>query len=247
MRGRTAALGASAAICALAAPVAAQDWTVTGTVYGWLPGLAAEIGTPLGTIDAEPSGGSVLDILEGVFMGRLWAQRGRWGVAGDLIYVDLEATQETPFGLLFDDGTVETRATALSAYGTYRAYEGPRLAFDVAAGFRAFDVSIDTDLRSAGRVEDRSFGLGAEWVLPLVGVRAEAALSERWFASAYADVGGDFDDASTWQGFASVGYRFSDRWAAQLGYRHMSIGQRIDGFDIDIDLSGPQIGLSARF
>jgi hypothetical protein len=47
--------------------------------------------------------------------------------------------------------------------------------------------------------------------------------------------------------FASVGYRFNPRWSTQVGWRYMDIQKDIGGLDTTLDLSGPLIGVSARF
>ena len=62
-----------------------------------------------------------------------------------------------------------------------------------------------------------------------------------------ADAGGFSGDDSTWQALASVGYRFNPRWSAQLGYRYMGVEKEIDGFDAEMDLYGPLIGVTAQF
>jgi hypothetical protein len=47
--------------------------------------------------------------------------------------------------------------------------------------------------------------------------------------------------------FASVGYRFNPRWSTQVGWRYMEIQKDIGDLDTTLDLSGPLIGVSARF
>ncbi len=235
-------------IAALSAgPVAAQDWTFDATLYGWIPGLSVSLDTALGEIETESSGSDALEDLDMAFMGTFEARTGRWGLLGDLIYADLSATEDTPFGLAFSDAEVETRLVAFSGYAAYRVHDSPRLAFDVAGGFRTFGLDVDASLKSAGRVRDRDFSAEETWTVPLVGARVTAPFNDRWFGAAFADVGGLSGDSSTWQALATVGYRFDARWSARFGYRYMSIEKEIDGRDLTVGLSGPVIGISARF
>jgi hypothetical protein len=230
-----------------ASPAAAQDWTFQASLYGWIPGMSTSVDTSLGTVEADKSGSDALQDLDAAFMGTLEARNGRWGLIGDLIYANLSASEDTPFGSLYSDADVDVSLTAFSGYAAYRVHETPRLAFDIAGGFRAFAVNVDTTLNSAGVARDRDFDADESWAVPLVAARVIVPFDDRWFATAFADVGGLSGDNTTWQAFASVGYRFDPRWSMQFGYRYMSVAKEIGGRDVDIDLSGPLIGVSAHF
>ena len=232
-----------------AGPVAAQnsDWTYAASVYGWFVGTDVSVDTQFGILDAGQSASDNLDSLSMAFMGTFEARRGQWGFIGDLVYADLSETEETPRGLVFSKLNAEVKVTAFSGYATYRVHETEQFAFDLAGGFRAFAVDLDASLDSAGRAQDRSFSASESWVVPLVGARVIVPFSDTWFATAYADVGGLSGDNSTWQAFASVGYKFNSRWSAQLAYRYMSIDKEINGKDANIDLYGPVLGVTARF
>lgn len=228
-------------------PAASQDWTFQASLYGWIPGISTSLDTPLGNLEAEKSGSEALEDLDFAFMGTFEARYGRWGFIGDLINADLSASEDTPFGLAFSQADMETSVTAFSGYAAYRVYEGQHALVDLAGGFRSFGVSLDASLDGNGRVRDRDFSADETWTVPLVGARVIVPFNDKWFGTAFADVGGLSGDDATWQGFASVGYRFNPRWSAQLGYRYMSIDKEMDGQDVEIDLSGPLIGVTARF
>ena len=73
-------------------------------------------------------------------------------------------------------------------------------------------------------------------------------ISDGWFATVFADVGG-FRAGSdlTWQIFGSLGYQIDERWSIQGGWRYVSIDKSIDGRDVEIDLNGPLLGFTVRF
>lgn len=218
-------------ICVLgAAPAAAQstDWTFAGSLYAWLPGMSASTQTRFGTLDSDVSGSDALSDLDMAFMGTFEAQRGKWGVIGDLLYVDLSASQDTPFGRLFSDAETKVKTMALSDYVTYRVYEDPKVAVDLGGGFRAFGVDLDISLNPGTR-QGVSSSASENWVDPLIAGRVIVPFNEKWFATAFADLGGTGSDDMTWQAFASVGYRFNERWSTQLGYRYMDIEKPIGG------------------
>jgi opacity protein-like surface antigen len=152
-----------------------------------------------------------------------------------------------PFGRRFDGSTLDVSTTAFSGYAVYRTYESEKAILDAGVGFRAFDVDLDLDLESADSRPDYSASESATWAVPLVAARVILPLNESWFATAFADGGMTSSDTSTWQVFASVGYRFNPRWSTQVGWRYMDIQKDIGGLDTTLDLSGPLIGVSARF
>jgi opacity protein-like surface antigen len=228
-------------------PAAAQDWSFEATLYGWIPGLDVSLDTDLGEIESESSGSDALEDLDMAFMGTFEARTGRWGFVGDLLYADLSTSEDTPFGLAYSDAEVGVRVSAFSGYAAYRVHESPDVSFDIAGGFRAFSLDIETSLDSAGRARDRDFSNSETWAVPLVGARLIVPFGDRWFGTAFADVGALADDSSTWQALGTVGYLFDERWSAQLGYRYMNLEKDVDGRDVSVGLSGPIIGVSARF
>jgi hypothetical protein len=41
--------------------------------------------------------------------------------------------------------------------------------------------------------------------------------------------------------------RLNGTWAVEAGYRHLSIEKDLDNARVDLDLSGPLVGITARF
>ena len=236
-------------LIAAPAAAAAEDpgWTFAVSPYAWIPGITASVGTAWGTVGVEKSGSDVLSNLDFAFMGAFEARNGRWGLIADLFYADISQSRATPLGLLFSRARIETEAKALSGYAAYRVEQNERIAIDLMAGFRINSVDLDLSL-SPGLLPAQRLGLSETWVDPLIGGRARVAIADRWFATAFADVGG-FGAASdlTWQVLATLGYRFDERWSVEGGWRYVSIEKEIEGRDVETDFSGPLLGLTARF
>ncbi len=233
----------------LAAPAAAQTsgWSFAVSPYAWVPGITAAVDTAWGTVEVDKSSSDVLSKLDVAFMGAFEARNGRWGLIADLFYADLSQSRATPLGLLFSRARIETEAKALSAYAAYRIHEDDRVSIDLMAGLRVNAVDIELSL-SPGLLPGQRLGVSETWVDPLIGGRLRFAITDHWFATALADVGG-FDVGSdfTWQVFASLGYQFNERWSVQGGWRHVAIDKEIDGRDVENDFSGPLLGFTVRF
>ncbi len=97
---------------------------------------------------------------------------------------------------------------------------------------------------------DRSFEKSQWWIDPVIGLRLEADLTDRWKLMALGDVGGfGIGSASdfTWEAMLAAGYRISRRWTLALGYR--AIGLDYDGSAVHLDVvqHGPQVGAVYRW
>lgn len=239
------AIGLVTLLAAQAAAAQDAPWTYSATFYGWFPGMTTSVETSVGTIESEASASDSLSDLDMAFMGTIGAQKGRWGFVGDLLYVDLSNTADTPLAL-FGDARVEVAATALSGYALYRVTTDPALVLDVGAGFRAFDLDVDLDL-SSGNLPGVSQDLSDSWVDPLIAARLALPISEDWALTGFADWGGTGSGDETWQVFGSVKYAFAENWSTQLGYRYMDISKEIDDRKVSVDLGGPVLAVSYNF
>lgn len=236
-------------LVSLASPVVAQEsnWEYSATMYGWLTSLSSTVGTPIGNVKTDADFSDVLDSLDMAFMGTFEARNNRWSLIGDLIYSDLSSKNGTP-GPVFTSAEVETSMTLLSGYAAYSVLESADAKVDIAGGLRWYDVDIGVGL-TGGPVPGNS-SLGDSWVDPVVAARLTVPLSENWFAMGLIDVGGfGIGEASdlSWQVLASFGYNFSDTWSARFGYRYLSIEKEFGGSDVNLELYGPIIGITARF
>jgi hypothetical protein len=226
----------------------AQDipWVYKTTIYGWLPGMTTAVDTRSGAIELDSSASDALSNIDMVFMGTFAAQKGNWGFAGDLLYLDLSDETQTPLGLLYDEAGLAVKATAVSGYALYRLTSDPSVTFDVGAGVRAFSLDVDLDV-SSGILPGFSQSLGDSWVDPLVAARLSVPLNEEWAINGFADWGGTGGGDETWQVFGAVSYAFRDNWSTQVGYRHMEISREVGGRDISIDLGGPVVSATFAF
>ena len=225
--------------CAGAAQEAGWDYRVT--LYGWMAGLDSTAVTPLGTVNAELRFRDVLSNLKMAFMGAFEARNGPWGLIGDIVYSDLAMSRDDPLGGAFSSVTLAPRLTAATGLVAYRIRETQAAAIDLAAGLRY--VKLDTAVDFAA---GPSFASDRSWVDPVIGLRVSGDFSESWYGRIYADAGG-WDGSSTWQLAAVAGYRISPAWSAEFGYRRLQVKTDMSPANMSLDMSGPMLGISARF
>jgi hypothetical protein len=236
-----------------------DEWQFAGSIYGWFPDIEGD--TRLGAFGVDI--GAILDNLEFTFQGAFDARRGRWGVATDVIYLDVRASDAN-----VRSGTVgstqipvDVRAQAelemeswiWSAAGYYRALDRSGQTVDLLAGFRYIDIEQDLEWTLTGNVgpiplPDRqgagSAGL-SNWDA-IVGVRGRFAFGadQRWFVPYHLD-GGTGESDFTWQAMAGLGYAF--QWGQVLGFWHYLDYDLGSGVVEDANFNGPGVGVVIRW
>jgi hypothetical protein len=238
-------LGLALIFVAQSATAQEADWRYKATFYGWFPDLSASVDTRFGTVDADVSAADALENLDMAFMATFGAQNGRWGFAADLLYTEISATQPTPFAL-YGDATVKQTLTALSGYVLYRVSQDPAFVLDLGGGFRTFDLDIDVSL-SDGLAKAASESISRSWTDPVIAARMNVPVNEKWFIEGFADWGGTGSGDETWQIYGGVGYRISEDWSTQVGYRTMNISKDVDDREVSADMSGALIAFSYSF
>ena len=235
-----------AAFALLAATGArAQEWTGEGTVYGWLPAIEGEQDRDNGQPRIEITAKDILEALDFAFFASGEIRRDKFGLLFDMAYTRLsdDAELEEPISASAHVKNVLYYATAAASW---RFYENDRRFAAAYGGFRAMGTEVDFDF-TLGPVS-RSPSVSANWVDPIIGLRGQVPLSERWTLSGFADVGGfGVGSELTWEAYAGANYAFNDRFSGVLGYRYMSIDYEGDSLTMDINLYGPLLGIQYRF
>jgi hypothetical protein len=240
------AIGALVPLCLLGAPVLAEDpgWDYSATIYVWGPSTTAKIGTPLGSVTGDLSFSEALDALDFAFMGTVSAQRGKLSFALDTLYFDLSDDLAAPVGPGFVSASLESQITVVNAYAMWQVAAPANGRLDLGAGLRFF--SMDNSARLSGPL-NTSFDLSDDWVDPLLAIRYRADFGPDWYGLVFADVGVAGQSDSTWQGVAALGYRFSETFSVEGGYRVLEAERTEGNSTIDIEMSGPIVGVTWRF
>lgn len=118
------------------------------------------------------------------------------------------------------------------------------MSVDLLAGARLWSIDgvIEVPLAGISASPEKSF------VDPILAARVVTRLAARLSALAYADLGGlgvgsDF----TYQLVGTLNYRFGRSVFVSAGYRHLQLDYEDEGTVFDGSMTGPIIGLTARF
>jgi hypothetical protein len=267
MKGR-ALLLAAASVAAAAPGVASaqesEEWKFDAIVYAWLPSVGGKSTFPAGSgSDISVDASQVIDSIKFAFMGTLGAQKGRWGVFGDAIYLDLGTSRSASRNLTVQgiplppgvtaDVNLDVKTTVWTLAGSYRVVADPQMSFDVLAGARAIDMkqrlrwTFSADIAGVTPPPRTGESHAEEsHTDAIVGVRGRYTFGadRQWFVPYYADVGGG-DSKLTWQALAGIGYSY--RWGDVLGvWRYLSYDFK-DKTIQGVNFNGPAIAVAFRW
>jgi hypothetical protein len=246
---------------AAAAQAPAEEWEGRVAIYGYLPDIGghARFAGPAGG-EIEIDNNDLIRNTEMALMTSVEAQKGRWGIFGDIVYMDVsdEITNSPTLGQgavplplgLTADAAVTVKASVLTFAGNFRVLESPRNVFDAFAGLRQLDVdsTLDASLSSPlGPVAAVSSTVDKETVDVIVGVKGKVnfAAAGRWFLPYYVDVGGGDADRTS-QAVLGIGYT-TKRGEVFGTYRYVDYDMNDEAMLADLDLSGPAVGFAFRF
>lgn len=222
-----------------------DEWTFGAEVYLWGASLS---GSTITGDAVETDFGTILSDLNLGFMGVVEAQRDRFALYADLIYLNLDDKQQTTANIVGFPITVATKVDlqgVISTFGGgYRFIDEEQAKVEGLVGGRV--LWLDGDLRfDVGnrrlRASDSSTNVDA-----IIGLRGQFELADDWYALAYGDVGTGQSDL-TWQAWGSLNYRW-DTVTLSAGYRYQAWEFKSDA-DLfgDLALHGPVLGVKFQF
>jgi hypothetical protein len=223
--------------------VVSDSWEYSASLYLFMADIGGE--TAFGnnfTMDFN----DIIDSLNFAFMGTLGAQKGKWGIMADVMYLDVEDDVNIPLGPLglLNITNVELKNWVFSPIVTYRVIESDQMNLDLLAGARYLY------LKGSMEINNRIPWASSDDIWDgIVGVRGTYDLNDKWYIPFQLDIGAGATDL-TWQAFAAVGYKF-ENWDLLAGYRYLE--WNFDDSDTggdkfnDLNFKGPIIGAKFHF
>ena len=244
-RFRKPALAALALACAAPqASAASGDWELVIAPYLWGAGITTDLETvsPPANTGSDNEFVDLIDELDGIFQVHFEAQNEQWGLFSDFAFIGLAAEEERT---IFDtESDLDVRLFELAA--VWSPADGRYQGFEAFGGLRRVEVDFTVDFDPHNpALPDTNFDFNRDYNDFLLGARYTFPVSDRWSLTLRGD--GSFGDTDgTWGASAMFGYR-GERGNWLLGYRYLGGNFNNDNGDLDIALSGFQVGYGFRF
>jgi hypothetical protein len=232
----TVVLIASSAGTPAAAQVPSDKWDVTVAPYFMGAAMSGTTAVRGREVEVEVSASDIFSNLQFGAMGLVVARKGKWGLGGDAIWMALGTTVRNT--------NVDFNQGAFAFYGLRRL----GAAADLTAGMRVNTLQ--------GQLKSNTLGFDVSqdktWVDPLVGLILHSSGERRVQLKVYTEIGGfGLGSDFTWQVFPTVGFKFTDHFSLEAGYRWLdmdySTGDANERFGYDVLTQGPVGGLAFRF
>jgi hypothetical protein len=224
---------------AVTAAGAADDWDVTIAPYAMgssLDGTAALKGQQA---DFDISASDIFDHMDFGFMSAVVARKGKWGIAGDALWVDLSV--ENPMA------KVDPALGIVTLGGLRRMTDWADVTFG--ARWNHLDLGIEV---LQGPMAGLKVDGARDWVDPTVGILLRTPKGHRFHAGLAADVGG-FGVGSdlSWSVMPTVGVAIGERGSFEVGWRSIDVdyetGEGASRFLWDVRIEGPVAGFTYTF
>lgn len=221
-----------------------EDWQFElAPFYLWAINIDGDMGLRGRTVNVDMDFGDIWNNLEGVYTLRFnTIYRNTFGVFFDYNYLDLGTEKSNELRNV----DVGFKSQILNLGATYRFLNGLHTV-DGVAGIRYTAMDVDLNFNNIGQRFDTDYN----WVDPIIGLRYNYRLSDRWNLRLYGDIGGfgvgsDF----TWQGVALIKFRAWENVILAGGYRALGVDYesiKVNTFTYDAVAYGPLIGLDIRW
>lgn len=236
-----------------------DEWLVLVSPFVWAPSMNGQVELGGAHTKADVGFSEVFHNLDSVFMGNLEVTNRTLGFFVDGVYAKTSQSEKT-FGRKVGLDITQTTLTAGVYYRTYEYSLGGTTIFneprswriEPMLGVRWTKLSTTVDVDSLGFSTKKK----TQWTDPLVGLRTQVDLTDRWTLSGTADTGGlDTASKKTYNGQAYLGYRLyllDHPTIIRFGYRILAQDYRTKDFTghtfkYDVTQRGPVLGLSMRF
>jgi hypothetical protein len=224
----------------------AEGWWFRAAPYGWVTAIDGDMRLGPLRVPVEVTLEDTLKDLDMAVMGILEAGYGRWSFGVDITYAEVSEDLEGG-GRLFRSFRLEQTQWVINPALAYRVIESDDYFMELFGGVRINGFEADVTSRFAGGGQETR-GAAVDWVDPVVGLRGQAELTERWFFRYNGDIGGFGAGAElTWQVFGGLGFRFNEHVSLGLGYRALAVDYDKNAFALDTLTHGPLAGLEVRW
>lgn len=222
-----------------------DDWKFTMGLNLWGPDMTATTSSGA-TVDLGVD--DIFSDLKMALMASVAAEKGRWFIGTDIVYLDLEQSLSGRSGLRTYSSDVELSGLIMTPMVGYNVGEGDWGRFDIMAGARYLYLDVDASLTETvpilGTTTTATSESGHDWAA-VVGFKGHYNLSGNWYVPFYFDIGAGDPDL-TLQAFLGVGYR-AKYCDLLLGYRYLKFDLGSGSALTELEAKGPMMGVYFSF
>lgn len=227
-----------------AAPVSAEEKSKDDVQYDfqvYLWGTTIKTTTVTGE-SANMNFGTILKNLDMVALTTFGVRKDKFSMLADVIYLNVSDSQRHHGEFLGHPVTgkleVGIKSWVLNLIGGYNLVDNGKSVFDITAGARYLDLTVDTSFKLNDKKIKRSEG-GSGWD-GVIGFKGRHNYSDGHYLNYYADIGGG-DSKLTWQALLNFAYDYK-KFTGIVGYRYMKWNLKNDSPALDdMTIHGPYI------
>jgi hypothetical protein len=241
----TAAMLAAGTAPAWAADQDDDPWRFTVAPLLWGAGINGNVTVRNRSADVNVDFNQILDHTDAAFMAYFEARNSEFGLYLQPNYMRLSA--DGSIGPLEGSDTMKIWIVEGGAFYNIVTWgQDKPLTVDAVVGVRYWN--LNNDLKLSGP-NGRSFNAQSTQTLtdPLVGLRVQKHLTEKWSLNLEGDIGGfgisDQSSDFSWQTVGLVGYDFTRNISAFAGYRALGVRKEGSEKGADLVLSGALLGV----
>lgn len=220
----------------------ADQWQYDFEVYGWMPQLN------IATVTGDEITLTLKDLLQNLDMMAMFdfgAQKGKWSMSADFIYMNLGAKEEISGEIIGHPvilgADIDLRSVISTIHGGYQVAVNDKNQLDVIAGIRYLYIRVPLEFNLGDRTRKVTLGGSDEdkWD-GIVGLQGVRTINDKWYFDYYGDIGtGDAD--LTWEAKVGFGYHFN-KFTGTFGFRYQRWNFSDDDDLKDLYVIGPYLG-----
>jgi hypothetical protein len=226
-----------------------DPWHVGAALYLWLPGVHGTTGLDGHDVGFRASAGDLLSHFRFGLMITPVAQRGRFVLLSDLVWVRLEANKQRalPFpGLPELSAQLKAQELIANPEFGYRVLDGEKIKMDALLGVRYWHLG--SSLQFTPSLVGGTLSASQNWADPLMGARIQAPLAPRVLVSIRGDAGGWGAGAQLdYQLVGSLEFKLNPKFSIGAAYRYLYVDYYTDRFLYRTAMSGPVVGVVYNF
>lgn len=234
-----------------------DEWKFELTPYLLAASMNGTIGANGVSTDVDVSFSDILDHLDAGFMALFTAQKGKWLLGLEAVYMKLEGENSGsvmgPRGRFSANGTLELTNTLTVLQGSigYRLLNDNTL-LDIIGGLRHTELEAKATITTQFipglflTGGSRSAESSRSWTDGIIALHILHPLSNSISLAGYADIGTGGSDF-TYQFIAGINWQFANDFDLKIGYRHLYWDYEKDGLLWDITARGPYLGVGIQF